>query len=706
MQEKNEILIFQKDAMSLGVSLDGCDTGTLCVYVIRPGNNQSFSPWPCEINSVICDEHEAKVVVRCDDEDVMAAIKLERSSLGFKGSFSASGSGSAIVRLVWKLPAHQQGFPFVPAFMYGFNEGGQSPSAMYPQLSNSRNQGPAKPWVADEWLMRTDRSSHSLTSIIADVMTFAIGGRDVCRFENNVVAEKTGIGISSTDPHCLSFSLGFTNQPFTYSAHAGKNFISRPEGFVDLENGEVTSEFFLFLFRENNRHQAAAKLLRSSYDILHDRIDSLEDLPKAIKAVADALLEYGYNEEAKNFYITLYEDNKEVSDRNNFPIAWTGGVQAAYPLLAAGHLLKQEKWVHCARDVFDNIAENGISEKSGLFFENYNLASDKWNTHGWWYGALEKPGHSGYVNGQACHYVLLGYLVEKQEGIERTSWFNAAKRVLDCVLQTQGQDGRFGYTYNENNAEILDDDGFSSCWFTPALVSLYLITAEKKYFTAAIKAMDFYRGYIEEFHVYGGPHDIFKSPDEEGVLAWCNAAMLLHCVTEDDRFLSDLLMGLDYEFSWKFAYNVVSEVEPLKSLNWCSTGGSVTSVNNSHIHPMGSAIVSCISYAAAQSRDSYLRARLDDTLRWTGTIYLHHDGHYGWGKKGMVNERFCYTDSLLLERFPDGSPASTWFCGHSWASGSVLEGLVAAMSGAPCLPSDLISRSLSDYKLSAKENFK
>ena len=90
---------------------------------------------------------------------------------------------------------------------------------------------------------------------------------------------------------------------------------------------------------------------------------------------------------------------------------------------------------------------------------------------------------------------------------------------------------------------------------------------------------------------------------------------------------------------------------------------------------MGSAILDSILYAVEQTCDDYLRSRLIDTLRWTLTVYLHHDGHYGWGKKGMINERFCYTDSLLCERFPDGSPASTWFCGHNWASGVVLEGL-------------------------------
>ena len=76
-----------------------------------------------------------------------------------------------------------------------------------------------------------------------------------------------------------------------------------------------------------------------------------------------------------------------------------------------------------------------------------------------------------------------------------------------------------------------------------------------------------------------------------------------------------------------------------------------------------------------QTKDEYLKSRLIDTVRWTLTVYLHHDGDYGWGKKGLINGRFCYTDSLLNERFSDGSPASTWFCGHSWASGAVLEGL-------------------------------
>jgi hypothetical protein len=141
-----------------------------------------------------------------------------------------------------------------------------------------------------------------------------------------------------------------------------------------------------------------------------------------------------------------------------------------------------------------------------------------------------------------------------------------------------------------------------------------------------------------------------------------------------------LVRGLEYEFSWRFAYNVVSELEPLRSWGWCSTGGSVTSVNNPHVHPMGSAILADIAYAAQKTGDPYFADRLEDALRWTLTVYLAHDGCYDWGRRGMVNERFCHTDALLNERYPDGTPANTWFCAHSWASGAVLEGLTELMN--------------------------
>lgn len=647
--------------------------GTLSVLVFRPGNCCFGRPIRCLTAAVECDDTHAMLQWSCPEQAVTAVVQLHRCNTGWVGTFAARGCGHAVVRMVWELPADKSDFCFVPSFMYGNNAGGRSAWAQYPQLAERPAIDFARPWAPPQWYVRADRSSHGMTSLITADHGYALGGRDVCRYDNGTVAEKNGLGTSSTTPRQLSFSLGFANIPFTYCAVPGRNFTSRPEGYVNLDRGPVACELFLLGMRHEGRHDAASRLLRSSYSLLHDPNDHEGDVDTAVTDVAEALVEYGYSERAQNFRSTFTEDRRNTTHDPFFASGWAGGAQVAYPLLLAGHRFNRQDWLTPSRAVLDNLAQNAVNPRSTLFYDNFDLTRNAWNTHGWWYDALENPGHSGYVNGQVCYYLLQAYSLEKTLGLTRTTWLDSARCVLNHVVAVQAEHGGFGYTYDEDTGDILDADGFSGAWFIPALVVLHHITNDKRYLDAAVRAMNFYRKSVDAFCVYGGPHDVFKSPDAEGILAWIRAAHLLHQTTADERFLQDLVMGLEYEFSWKFAYNVVHEHEPLKSMNWRSTGGSVTSVNNPHIHPMNSMITSSLRYAVDATGDDYLRSRLDDTTAWTLSVAMRRDGQFGWGKRGMINERYCHTDALLLERFADGRPASTWFCGHSWASGSVLE---------------------------------
>ena len=45
-------------------------------------------------------------------------------------------------------------------------------------------------------------------------------------------------------------------------------------------------------------------------------------------------------------------------------------------------------------------------------------------------------------------------------------------------------------------------------------------------------------------------------------------------------------------------------------------------------------------------------------------------------KKGWMSERFCHSEGLLPEKYPDGSPSSTWFALLPWGASNIIEGIV------------------------------
>jgi hypothetical protein len=52
----------------------------------------------------------------------------------------------------------------------------------------------------------------------------------------------------------------------------------------------------------------------------------------------------------------------------------------------------------------------------------------------------------------------------------------------------------------------------------------------------------------------------------------------------------------------------------------------------------------------------------------------------GYGRLGVMSERYCPSDGLLEERYPDGTPSSTWFSYNGWGAAAALEGLISGLS--------------------------
>ena len=92
-------------------------------------------------------------------------------------------------------------------------------------------------------------------------------------------------------------------------------------------------------------------------------------------------------------------------------------------------------------------------------------------------------------------------------------------------------------------------------------------------------------------------------------------------------------------------------------------------------HPMSSSVMDEMLYYLRFRDDSYIQSRLEDTKLWSCQCHNTFDGEYGYGKTGWMSERFCHSEGLLTEKWPDRSPASTWLALMPWACGSILEGL-------------------------------
>ena len=352
-----------------------------------------------------------------------------------------------------------------------------------------------------------------------------------------------------------------------------------------------------------------------------------------------------------------------------------------FSLLQAGQRLQIPAAIAKGRWTLDRIAAC-YNPASGLLWDVYNPDNGVGPCVDWWWtGYLVKGCHCAYTNGSAVSYLLQGYgwLIE-QTGDAPELWRSVACRVLDTLVRLQEPSGNFGYTYRTDRMEILESRGFAGVWFVPALAQAFHLTGNRNYLAAAEKAFAYYRRSVTDLCCWGTPMDTMWAPDEEGALGFIRAAALLHRLTGNPDYLVALGEGAEYEYLWRYGFRARPEALPLKGSTWNSCGGSLTSVSNPHIHPMGLLINPELRYLAEQTRDPYHLARCENGVQWALNTLALYPAVTGYGRLGVVSERFCPTDGLLIERYPDGTPASTWFSYNGWAAAAMLEGLTSDLA--------------------------
>lgn len=291
---------------------------------------------------------------------------------------------------------------------------------------------------------------------------------------------------------------------------------------------------------------------------------------------------------------------------------------------------------------------------------------------------MHTGGHSAYLAGQAMYYILKAYYYEKKlNDKEHKEWLEFVKPVLRVFDENKNSAGEFPFVFSEEDGSGLEYDSMSGAWCLAAIAYYMQITGDKSYLEQAQRSeQHYYDKFVRRVECYGAPLDTDKAVDSEGVLAYIRAVRYLYDLTQQEKYLHHMKAGLDYEFTFKFMYNSPVQIPPLSEIGWSSCGGSVTSTANPHIHPMSSTIVDEMLYYYDKTGDEYVLSRMRDTAAWGCQTYNTYEGEYGYGKRGWMSERFCYSEGLVVETYPDGSPASTWFALMPWAGASIIEGFV------------------------------
>ena len=134
--------------------------------------------------------------------------------------------------------------------------------------------------------------------------------------------------------------------------------------------------------------------------------------------------------------------------------------------------------------------------------------------------------------------------------------------------------------------------------------------------------------------------------------------------------------GAHYEYLWRYGFRAVPEIMPLAGSGWNSCGGSVTSVSNPHIHPMGVLVTPELFYLAERTGNELHRMRAEDGMAWIMNCLELYPEITGYGRYGVTTERYCPSDGLTDFCYSDGRPSSLWYSYNGWAAANTLEALL------------------------------
>ena len=586
------------------------------------------------------------------------------------------------MKLELELLEEENYYHLIPCNIYGDNNAKEAKPGEFPLLTPDY---PQVPFCSPVWEFRADRAAMPVSALCCDGGAAGISVEPYAEISENAETESRSVshwghnpyihnGLFAELPNRFGVTLGYTNWPVTVKNRSTPQLSKGESAFQADTWGTV------YLCNGNGRSEIH-RIIRAEYEKRHVRAKFQKTYREAAKAMFDAFVGISWDKEEREYTnkSCRIPDNAVLRPWRTVPeIGWTGGGVLAYPLILCRHMLSgvtEETFgdaLH-GEGIIERIIDS-YNESSGLFYDLTRPAADGSRVNGWWTGyGLVKDCHCAYNTGSALHYILKTVVWLKTRGLSYPErWMDMGKKVMDQVIALQREDGAFGYTYSIQEPEVLDWEGFAGCWFAPCAAYCYHLTGEERYLRAAKKALSYYGTMVMALNCWGTPMDTWKSVDQEGNLAFVRGCRLVYEYTKDREILKLFCHGAEYEYLWRYGYPTKPEYSPLKD-GWNACGGSVTSISNPHIHPMGVIIDDDLRYLSEVTGDSYHMSRAEDSTAWLMQTLELYPEKTGYGCYGILSERWCPSDGLTTERYSDGRPYSSWFSYNLWAAANALE---------------------------------
>lgn len=574
---------------------------------------------------------------------------------------------------------------FLPGFLYGRNRG-EAPLRVDNQFPRLR-PGPAQRPAAPFWMVRGDRLTHPAAFALDGGRLYGLSAAPyLVELDGHRQAWAPGVpgrlcqfaGFAcSLEKGTVAHTLGYENAPWLFiQSHNVRDRTPLGDNCLTLAPGERFAYTVAVYDLPADDPRVIYDAVAAVYRRWHTPPRNGADARHAVADIAGAVARDAWLPEESSYCGIVRENPDGTLDHNRiFSISWTNGLSVAVPMLLAAHRLKDETIRAQALQAIEYIARNALNPRTGLLYESWD--EQGFSNRGWWFDGMHTGGHSGYLAGQSLYYLLKAFEYERRFGVvERRDWLALAESILERLNAVKNTDGEYPFILSEETGAGLEYDSLGSAWCLAAAALYARLTGDKSGLAEMERSeAHYYSAYVARAECYGGPLDTDKAIDNEGILAYIRAARLLHELTGREVYLDHLRDAFRYEFTFKFCYNTPIQTPPLGRLGWSCCGGSVTSVANPHIHPMSSTVLDEMLYLLDHRPDAYLAARLQDTYDWSRQNHNTFDREYDYGRTGWMSERFCFGQGLLVQRYPDGSPASTWFALMPWACASILEGL-------------------------------